>query len=114
MAGYVLGSYALIENRFFSGMVRLQVDRGQRGRLDRSLPLDAPSRVCRGTRGIHWLHRSCWTPYWAFLPVVFLAVTLVIRTSLEDRAPCRKSWQVTGNMPAGAIPLIAGRLVMTG
>ena len=27
-AGYVLGSYALIENRFFSGMVRIQFDRG--------------------------------------------------------------------------------------
>ena len=29
LAGYALGSYALIENRFFSGMVRLQTDRGQ-------------------------------------------------------------------------------------
>src|SRR3972149_5549878 len=28
LAGYVLGSYALIENRFFSGMVRIQTDRG--------------------------------------------------------------------------------------
>jgi protein-S-isoprenylcysteine O-methyltransferase Ste14 len=29
LAGYVLGAYALIENRFFSGMVRIQTDRGQ-------------------------------------------------------------------------------------
>jgi len=28
LAGYALGSYALIENRFFSGMVRIQIDRG--------------------------------------------------------------------------------------
>ena len=28
LAGYALGSYALIENRFFSGMVRIQTDRG--------------------------------------------------------------------------------------
>jgi protein-S-isoprenylcysteine O-methyltransferase Ste14 len=30
LAGYALGSYALIENRFFSGMVRIQADRGYR------------------------------------------------------------------------------------
>jgi protein-S-isoprenylcysteine O-methyltransferase Ste14 len=29
LAGFALGSYALIENRFFSGMVRMQADRGQ-------------------------------------------------------------------------------------
>jgi len=29
LAGYALSSYALIGNRFFSGMVRLQTDRGQ-------------------------------------------------------------------------------------
>jgi len=29
LAGYAFGSYALIENRFFSVMVRLQTDRGQ-------------------------------------------------------------------------------------
>ena len=28
LVGYALGSYALIENRFFSGMVRIQTDRG--------------------------------------------------------------------------------------
>ena len=28
LLGYALGSYALIENRFFSGVVRLQTDRG--------------------------------------------------------------------------------------
>jgi protein-S-isoprenylcysteine O-methyltransferase Ste14 len=28
LAGYALGAYALIENRFFFGMVRIQADRG--------------------------------------------------------------------------------------
>jgi protein-S-isoprenylcysteine O-methyltransferase Ste14 len=28
LGGYALGSYALIENRFFSGLVRIQTDRG--------------------------------------------------------------------------------------
>lgn len=30
LAGHALGSYALIENRFFSGMVRIQADHGHR------------------------------------------------------------------------------------
>jgi protein-S-isoprenylcysteine O-methyltransferase Ste14 len=30
LVGFALGSYALIENRFFSGMVRMQDDRGHR------------------------------------------------------------------------------------
>lgn len=30
LAGYALASYALIENRFFSGMVRIQTERGHR------------------------------------------------------------------------------------
>ena len=33
LAGYVLASYALIENRFFSGMVRIQTERGHRAAL---------------------------------------------------------------------------------
>jgi len=28
LIGYVLGSYASLENRFFSGMVRIQAERG--------------------------------------------------------------------------------------
>jgi len=84
VAGYVLGSYALIENRFFSGMVRLQVDRGQQ------VVSTGPYRWMRHPGYAGALVAYLVTPLlldstWAFLPVVFLAVSLVIRTSLEDR-----------------------------
>ncbi len=84
VAGYVFGSYALIENRFFSGMVRLQVDRGQQ------VVSTGPYRWMRHPGYTGALLSYLVTPLlldstWAFLPVVFLAVSLVIRTSLEDR-----------------------------
>jgi len=84
VAGYVFGSYALIENRFFSGMVRLQVDRGQ------YVVSTGPYRWMRHPGYTGALLSYLVTPLlldstWAFLPVVFLAVSLVIRTSLEDR-----------------------------
>lgn len=84
VAGYVFGSYALIENRFFSGMVRLQVDRGQQ------VVSTGPYRWMRHPGYAGALVSYLATPLlldstWAFLPVVFLAVSLVIRTSLEDR-----------------------------
>jgi protein-S-isoprenylcysteine O-methyltransferase Ste14 len=84
LAGYALGSYALIENRFFSGMVRIQTDRGHHV-------------VSSGP--YHWLRHPGYagallaylaTPFfldslWAFLPAVLLTILLVIRTALEDR-----------------------------
>ena len=84
VAGYVLGAYALIENRFFSGMVRLQVDR------DHQVVSTGPYRWMRHPGYVGALVAYIATPllldsYWAFLPVLFLAVCLVIRTALEDR-----------------------------
>lgn len=83
-AGYGLGTYALLENRFFSGMVRIQTDRGHRV-------------VSTGPYG--WIRHPGYTgallaylaaPFlldarWALLAVIALSVALVIRTGLEDR-----------------------------
>jgi protein-S-isoprenylcysteine O-methyltransferase Ste14 len=84
VAGYVLGSYALIENRFFSGMVRIQTDRGHQ------VVSSGPYRWIRhpGYAGALLTYQV--TPLfldslWAFLPTVFITVLLVIRTALEDR-----------------------------
>ena len=84
MAGYALGSYALIENRFFSVMVRLQTDRGHQ------VVSSGPYRWMRhpGYAGSLWSNLA--VPLfldapWAFLPAAFLMIVLVIRTSLEDR-----------------------------
>ncbi len=48
LAGYLLGSYALLENRFFSGTVRIQTERGHQVVSSGPLPLDAAPRLRRG------------------------------------------------------------------
>ncbi len=74
----------MIENRFFSGIVRIQTDRNQQ------VVSSGPYRWVR-----HPGYASALLVYlvipllldsnWAFLPAIFLAVCTVIRTSLEDR-----------------------------
>ena len=83
IAGYVLASYALIENCFFSGMVRIQTDRGHK------VVSSGPYRWMRHPGYAGGLISYLGTPllldsFWAFLPVIFLAIVLVIRTRLED------------------------------
>lgn len=84
VGGYLLASYALIANRFFSGMVRLQSDRGHH------VVTQGPYRWMRhpgytgsllSNLGIPLLLSSMW----AFIPVVLSLVILVIRTKLEDQ-----------------------------
>jgi protein-S-isoprenylcysteine O-methyltransferase Ste14 len=84
LAGYALGSYALIENRFFSGMVRIQTDRGHH------VVSSGPYRWLRHPGYAGALLAYLATPFfldslWAFLPAVLLTILLVIRTALEDR-----------------------------
>jgi len=84
LAGYALGSYALIENRFFSGMVRIQTDRGHQ------VVSSGPYRWVRHPGYAGALLTYLATPFfldskWAFLPVVFISIVLVIRTNLEDK-----------------------------
>ena len=84
LAGYALGSYALIENRFFSGMVRIQADRSHQ------VVSSGPYRWLRHPGYAGALMTYLATPLfldsrWAFLPAIFLTVILVIRTNLEDR-----------------------------
>jgi protein-S-isoprenylcysteine O-methyltransferase Ste14 len=84
LAGYALGSYALIENRYFSGVVRIQTDRGQR------VVSSGPYRWIRHPGYAGALLTYLGTPIfldsiWAFLPTLFLISVLVYRTSLEDR-----------------------------
>ena len=84
LAGYVLSSYALIENRFFSGVVRIQTDRGHQ------VVSSGPYRWIRhpGYTGAIWTYLA--TPLlldsgWAFIPAGFLMIVLIVRTVLEDR-----------------------------
>jgi protein-S-isoprenylcysteine O-methyltransferase Ste14 len=84
LAGYALASYALIENAYFSGMVRIQTDRGQR------VVSSGPYRWVRHPGYAGGLLVYLATPLflasaWAFVPAVFLTVVLIMRTNLEDK-----------------------------
>lgn len=84
LIGYALGSYALIENRFFSGMVRIQTDRGHQ------VVSSGPYRWIRHPGYAGALLAYLATPLfldsrWAFLPAMFITIVLVIRTNLEDK-----------------------------
>jgi len=84
IAGYFLGSYAIVTNRYFSGMVRIQNDR------DHRVVSSGPYRWVRHPgylgaaityTGIPFFLDSVWT----LIPVAITIGILVIRTSLEDR-----------------------------
>jgi protein-S-isoprenylcysteine O-methyltransferase Ste14 len=84
LIGYALGTWALIVNRFFSGMVRIQSERGHR------VVSSGPCHWVRHPGYAGALLTYLATPVlldagWAYVPVGFLAVVLVIRTALEDR-----------------------------
>lgn len=84
LGGYALGSYALIENRFFSPLVRIQRERGH------EVVSSGPYRWVRhpGYAGAFLANLA--SPLlldsrWTFLPAVLAAAALVLRTLLEDR-----------------------------
>ncbi len=84
VAGFTIGSYALIENRFFSGMVRLQTDRGQ------YVISTGPYAWVRHPGYASSIFTYLALPIfldavWALLPAVFFLVIMVIRTRLEDQ-----------------------------
>lgn len=84
LAGNVLASYALIENRYFSGVVRLQRDRGHQ------VVSSGPYRWIRHPGYAGALVTYLATPVlldalWALILAFFLAIVLVVRTALEDQ-----------------------------
>lgn len=84
VGGYALGSYALIENRFFAPLVRIQRERGH------EVVSSGPYRWIRHPGYAGALFANLATPLlldsrWTFLPAVFAAAALVLRTLLEDR-----------------------------
>jgi protein-S-isoprenylcysteine O-methyltransferase Ste14 len=83
LVGWALGSWALVANRFFSGVVRIQTDRGH-------VVVDSgPYRWVRHPGYAGALLTFLATPLfldslWAILPAIALGVVLVVRTRLED------------------------------
>jgi protein-S-isoprenylcysteine O-methyltransferase Ste14 len=84
LGGYAISSYALIENRFFSGVVRLQTDRGQQ------VVSSGPYRWMRHPGYAGAMLTYLVTPLFldsafAFLPALLTLGLYVLRTSLEDK-----------------------------
>ena len=84
LLGYALGSYALIENRFFSGTVRIQSERGHQ------VVTTGPYAWMRHPGYAGFLLYSLALPIWldspwAFLIIGGLGILIVLRTHLEDQ-----------------------------
>jgi protein-S-isoprenylcysteine O-methyltransferase Ste14 len=84
LASFTLSSYALVENRFFSGMVRIQQDRGQQ------VVTGGPYRWMRhpgyaGALAMYLASPLFLDSAWMYIPVAFLSIVLILRTALEDR-----------------------------
>jgi protein-S-isoprenylcysteine O-methyltransferase Ste14 len=84
-AGSMLGTWALITNRFFSSLVRIQNDRGH------TVVSSGPYRFVRhpGYAGnvLAWMASPVlFASYWAAIPAALAIIVTVARTSLEDRA----------------------------
>lgn len=81
--GYVLGSWALVTNRFFSGVVRIQKDRGHH------VVSTGPYAIVRHPGylglgiGYFGMVLMLGSP-WALIPFLFELVVIVARTRLED------------------------------
>ncbi|OGO75178.1 MAG: hypothetical protein A3K41_13220, partial [Chloroflexi bacterium RIFOXYD12_FULL_57_15] len=82
--GYAFSSWALVANRFFSGTVRIQTERGHH------VVTGGPYRLIRHPGYAGGLLGYVLIPIlldslWAFLPAGLLAAVMVARTALEDR-----------------------------
>lgn len=82
--GYAFSSWALVANRFFSGTVRIQTERGHH------VVSSGPYRLIRHPGYAGGLLGFVLIPVlldslWAFLPAGLLAAVMVVRTALEDR-----------------------------
>jgi protein-S-isoprenylcysteine O-methyltransferase Ste14 len=81
---YGIAVWAMIVNRFFSAVARVQSDRGQ------VVVTSGPYRYVRHPSYAGALIASLALPLmldalWAFIPALVMCVALVLRTSLEDR-----------------------------
>lgn len=82
--GYAFSSWAMIENAYFSGVVRLQTERGH------TVCTSGPYQYVRhpGYVGGFWTYLVM--PFlldsaWSFIPVILLLGVTIVRTYLEDR-----------------------------
>jgi protein-S-isoprenylcysteine O-methyltransferase Ste14 len=82
--GYSFSSWALIENRFFTGTVRIQTERGHH------VISTGPYRIIRHPGYAGGLFGYVFIPLlldslWAWIPAILLVVVMVVRIALEDK-----------------------------
>jgi protein-S-isoprenylcysteine O-methyltransferase Ste14 len=83
-AGVLLGTWAMLENRFFSAVVRIQKDRGQ------TVVSTGPYRFVRHPSYAGGMIAFLFTPFvlnslWALIPAGCVIAGYFVRTLLEDR-----------------------------
>jgi protein-S-isoprenylcysteine O-methyltransferase Ste14 len=83
-AGYGLAVWAMVENRFFSSVVRIQADRGQ------YVVTSGPYRIVRHPSYAGAILASLALPFmldalWSLIPALAMVTAMAIRTALEDR-----------------------------
>lgn len=84
LSGFAVGAWALMENRFFSGVVRIQKERGHQ------VVSTGPYAWVRhpgyvGALLVYFATPILLDSLWTYLPVAFISIVLLIRTDLEDR-----------------------------
>jgi len=84
LLGFAIGTWALVENRFFSAVVRIQTDRGH------TVCDSGPYRFLRHPGYLGGIIFSVATPFilgtfWALIPAGIMIVIIIIRTALEDK-----------------------------
>jgi len=82
--GSMIGTWAMLVNRFFSSYVRIQTDRGH------TVVSAGPYRVVRhpGYAGsiLAWIAAPVFfSSYWVAIPSIVVIILTIIRTALEDR-----------------------------
>lgn len=82
--GSLIGSWAMVVNRYFSSQVRIQKDRGQ------TVVQEGPYRIVRHPAYagglLSWLAGPVFfSSYWVIVPTVLVIIASLIRTALEDR-----------------------------
>jgi protein-S-isoprenylcysteine O-methyltransferase Ste14 len=81
---YAISSWALVENRFFSAVVRIQADRGQ------TVVDSGPYHYLRHPGYLAGMVVALAFPmmmntWWAYIPVGIMCVLIIVRTALEDK-----------------------------
>lgn len=84
IAGYLFSTWAFLENKFFSAVVRIQTERGH------TVVSTGPYRWVRHPGYVGGLVGFVATPLalgtlWVFVPAIFTVIAVIVRTALEDR-----------------------------